>query len=128
MKSHWPESWTGDVRDGYDIAVVKLNKEANLMVPTTDTQGGEFRAGKLFTALGWGLDETGKNPTSLQMADSLVYVNHRKCKELLGDAVKNHSICAGFSDENENTCKGFVFDTLLYAKPLLLKVILAVRC
>ena len=28
------------------------------------------------------------------------------CKDSLGDAVKNHSICAGFS--NENTCKGLM--------------------
>ena len=69
-----------------------------------DKQEGEFRAGKLFTALGWGLNKTGKNPNSLQMTGSLVYVERHHCKEFLGNAVKKHSICAGFS--NENTCKG----------------------
>ena len=103
-ESHWPESWTGNVEDGYDIAVVKLNKEANLTLPSIDTQEGEFPTGKLFTALGWGLNETGRNPNSLQMADSLVYVKHRSCEDFLGDVVKKHSICAGFS--NENICKG----------------------
>ena len=105
-KSYWPESWTGYVEDGYDIAVVKLNKETNLTLPSIDTQGGEFRTGKLFTALGWGRNKTGHFPTSLQMTDSLVYVSNDQCKESLGDAVKNHSICAGLSEENENTCKG----------------------
>ena len=92
--------------DGYDIAVVKLNKKANLKLPSIDTQAGEFRSGKIFTALGWGRNKTGDFPTSLQMADSLVYVSNDQCKESLKDAVKTHSICAGFSEENENTCKG----------------------
>ena len=105
QESHWPESWTGNVKDGYDIAVVKLNKEANFALPSLDTQGGKFRSGKLFAALGWGLNETGRNPNSLQIAANLVYVTNHYCKkEFLGDAVKKHSICAGFA--NENTCKG----------------------
>ena len=107
QESHWPESWTGNVEDGYDIAVVKLDKEANLALPSLDTQGGDFRSGKLFTALGWGVNETGRSPNSLQIAANLVYVTNHYCKEFLGDAVKEHSICAGFA--NENTCKGLVF-------------------
>ena len=105
MKSHWPESWTGDVRDGYDIAVVKLNREANVTLPSMDVQAGEFREGKLFVALGWGLDKTGKKPNSLQMAESLIHVKRDNCEEHLGDAVKNHSICVEFV--NDDTCKGY---------------------
>ena len=104
--SYWHESWAGDVKDGYDIALVKLDRNANLTLPSIDIQGGEFREGKLFTALGWGQDETGNHPNSLQIADSLIYVNHRHCEGFLQDAVKKHSICAGFSGENENTCEG----------------------
>ena len=92
------------MHDGYDIALIKLNKKANLTLPSIDIQGGEFRSGKLFTALGWGLNETGKNPNTLQMAANLVYVKRDNCEDFLGDAVKKFSICAGFS--NENTCKG----------------------
>ena len=103
-ESHWPELWTGNVDDGYDIAVVKLNKEANLTLPSIATQLGEFRSGKLFTALGWGLDEYGNETNSLRMADNLVYAKRNQCREFLGDTVKEHSICAGFS--NENTCRG----------------------
>ena len=105
-ESHWHKSWTGNVEDGYDIALVKLHKEANLTLPSIDKQGGEFRSGKLFAALGWGVNETGKNPNSLQMAGNLVYVKNRDCRVFLGSAVKKHSICAGFS--NENTCKGIM--------------------
>ena len=103
-QSYWPEFWTGDVADGYDIAVVKLKIETNLTLPSIDTQAGEFRSGKLFTALGWGLNKTGKNPNSLQMAENLVYVKHDHCKDFLGDAVKKHSICVGLM--SENTCRG----------------------
>ena len=102
--SHWPDSWTGNVEDGSDIAVVRLNKETNLTLPSIDIQGGEYRSGKLFTALGWGLNETGRHSNTLQMATNLVYVKNHDCKEFLGGAVKKHSICAGFS--NENTCEG----------------------
>ena len=111
QESHWHESWTGNVEDGYDIAVVKLNKEANLTLPSLDTQGGEFHSGKLFTALGWGLNETGRNPNALQIAASLVYVKNRNCREFLGDAVKKHSICAGLA--NENTCRGLILDSII---------------
>ena len=92
------------MEDGYDIAVVKLNKAANVTLPSIDIQRGEFRSGKLFTALGWGVNETGKTPNSLQIAENLVYVKNDYCKDFLGDAVKNHSVCAGFA--NDNTCKG----------------------
>ena len=114
MESHWPESWTGDVHDGYDIAVVRLNKKANLTLPSIATQGGDFRRGKLFTALGWGLNKSGKQPNSLQMADSLLYVRNLECKDFLGDAVKKHSICAGLLSDS---CRGllFVSITLCYA-------------
>ena len=92
------------MKDGYDIAVVKLNKEANLTLPSLDTQGGDFPTGKMFTVLGWGLNKTGKYPNSLQMTNDLVHVEHHICKKLMGNSVKSHSICAGFSPEN--TCEG----------------------
>ena len=81
-----------------------MNKEAKITLPSIDIQGGQFTDGELFTALGWGLDKTGGYPNSLQMADRLVYVKHDQCKGFLGDAVKKHSICAGFG--NQNACKG----------------------
>ena len=92
------------MNDGYDIAVVKLNKQTNLALPSIDTQGGEFPAGKTFTALGWGLNKTGGSPNSLQMTNDLVHVENHICKKLMGESVKSHSICAGFSPEN--TCEG----------------------
>ena len=93
------------MEDGYDIAVVKLNREANLTLPSIDKQEGEFRTGKLFTALGWGLNETGTLSNSLQMTNDLVHVQNDVCERFFGDSVQNHSICAGFSPEN--TCEGF---------------------
>ena len=105
-ESYWPESWTGDVNDGYDIAVVRLNEKANLTVPSIDSQEGEFPVGKLFTALGWGLDKDGEHPNSLQMADKLLYTEHEECEELFEVDIKEHSICAGRL--TENTCKGVI--------------------
>ena len=105
-ESYWPESWTGNEKDGYDIAVVRLNKEANLTLPSIDSQLGEFPGGKTFTALGWGLNESRQQPNSLQMADNLLYVKHRECEEFLEVEVKNHSICAGLL--SEDICEGLM--------------------
>ena len=107
LKSYWPNSWTGDVNDGSDIAVVKLNKETNLTLPLFDQQGGEFPEGESFTTLGWGEDENGNHPTTLQMTSNLQYVNEHDCKEYLEDSVKNHSICAGL--RKQNTCYGLEY-------------------
>ena len=106
MESHWPESWTGDVHDGYDIAVVKLNREANLTLPSINTQRRKLHAGKLFTAVNWGPEETRDQRNSVQMTDSLVYVKHNYCKGFLGDAVRKHSICAGLLSD---ACRGLIF-------------------
>ena len=94
------------MEDGYDIAVVKLNKEANHTLPSIDTQGGEFPSGKFFTSLGWGEDKTGEYPNALQIAETLVYVSHHQCKDFLSDVIQKHMICAGFS--NESVCRGII--------------------
>ena len=107
------------MEDGYDIAVVKLNKKANLPLPSIDTQGDDYRAGTMFTALGWGLDETGKNPNSLKMAENLAYVKQHDCKEFLGDAVKKHSICAG--DSKKNTCRGLMLVSTAFCRSLFME-------
>ena len=118
------------MEDGYDIALVKLHKEANLTLPSIDKQGGKFHPGRSFTALGWGLNETGKYPTSLQMTDGLTYAKHHICKEELQlDFVEGLSICAGFSEKNENTCKGVMLAvSVTICQASLSKVILEVRC
>ena len=106
------------MNDGYDIAVVKLNKEANRSLPSMDIQRGEFRNGKLFAALGWGLSNNGKHPNSLQMTNGLVHVKHHVCKKLLGHSVNRHSICAGFS--RETACEGLEWQEMTLSADLLL--------
>ena len=100
------------MNDGYDIAVVKLNKEANLIEPLFSQQEGEFPEGTLFTALGWGDDGSGNRPNILQMTSKLQYVNEHDCIEFLENSVKNHSICVGL--EESNTCKGLEYESTAF--------------
>ena len=112
------------MEDGYDIAVVRLNRESNLTLPSIDKQKGEFHTGKLFTALDWGVNETGKYPNSLQMTGSLVHVERHHCKEFLGHAVKKHSICAGFFEREHMQRLNAYLSALLSVMHSLLQVIL----
>ena len=104
MAAHVHDSWTGDVHDGYDIAVIKLDRKANITLPGFDRQGGEFKNGQLFTAVGWGKLETGAFPDRLQMAENLAYLHPRYCEEKFDNEMKEHMICAGLMEQD--TCEG----------------------
>ena len=99
--------WTGDHKDGYDIALLKLKDKTKLPLPSIDIQGGDFKNRSVFTALGWGKDEDGLLPDTLQVAE-MEHVDLESCKEVYSNQVMNHTICAGF---DQNACEG----TCLYA-------------
>ena len=104
MAAHVHHSWTGDLHKGYDIAAIKLDRTANITLPGFATQGGEFRHGQEFTAVGWGKTPTGAFPDRLQMADNLVYLPPRRCTEEFGNEMEEQMICAGLM--GEDTCEG----------------------
>ena len=117
MATYVHDSWTRDVNGGYDIAVIKLDRKANITLPAFDRQGGEFRNGRLFTALGWGGTQTGAFPNRLKMAENLVYLPPLSCRERFGYKIDEQMVCAGLM--NEDTCKG---ETYLSSIRLCLKL------
>ena len=97
------DSWTGDVNEGYDIAVIELDREANVTLPVFDRQGGEFRYGQAFTAVGWGRNRKGAFPDRLQMAENLINLPPQRCRKRFGIEFEK-MICAGLM--YEDTCEG----------------------
>jgi len=97
-------SWTGDVNDGFDIGLLKLDRESNATLPAIDTHHTPLSSGDLLTALGWGSTDTQEIATVLQITENLLFILPVRCKEVLDSEFRSHMICAGML--NEDTCKG----------------------
>ena len=97
-------SWTGDVNDGFDVGLLKLDREPDSTIPAIDTHSTPLSSGDLLTVLGWGRTETQLTSDSLQMAENLQYMLPVLCEQELGDIFLEHMICAGLL--NENACEG----------------------
>ena len=95
---------SGSVTDGYDVGLLKLERESDVTLPALDTYGAPLGAGDLLMALGWGSTESQQTADTLQMAENLQYVLPARCRQELGDAYKEHMICAGL--HTEDTCRG----------------------
>lgn len=102
--------WSGNIHDGFDIALARLPKPVkNAIWPSLFKGHDVFGHNTPVSALGWGIHDIRgslqlKPHKFLQMADNLMILNHDLCP---GDAkkyLKDHMICT-FSEE-QNTCKG----------------------
>ena len=98
--------WTGDVANGYDVAVLKLDRDANLTVPRLGTGNVPLEKGEYLAAIGWGLTERGVAAKQLQVAMHLAIVGQDKCKRQPQDVNPSSWICAG--GLHEDTCKGYL--------------------
>ena len=92
------------MHEGYDIAVIELDRKANITLPGFDRQGGEFRDGQLFAAVGWGMTPTGAFPGRLQMSEDLVCLHLRYCEERFDNEIEEQMICVELMDAD--TCQG----------------------
>ena len=98
------EKWSGSVGDGYDIAVLKLDKEANLTLPHLGSANVPMDDGTFFTATGWGTTKKVLAPKYLHVTDELTKESPDKCKEPPVHVDPGSWICAGGS--GEDTCRG----------------------
>ena len=99
------EYWTGEVADGYDIAMLKLDRETDLVLPGLDVYGNVYRPGQVFHAIGWGATRMRVVAKTLQIAQDLFYLNFELCKGFWGNVLENDTmICAGYGQDD--TCKG----------------------
>ena len=104
IDSHVHRDWNGDVDDGFDIAMLKLNREAELISPQIDKKGVLLSQGDYLSAVGWGTTQKADIADVLQMAQRLVYISRNNCERVLDMKLKEHMICAGMLDQD--TCRG----------------------
>ena len=106
--------WTGDILNGFNIGLIKLNKRAKFKRPTIDEKGISLSYETFLTAAGWGKTEKGKPSTVLRFADELIYVSRKRCQQFFRESpkgdedvtIKDHMICAGL--HGMDTCQGKV--------------------
>ncbi|OOF22240.1 hypothetical protein BZJ17_06805 [Salinivibrio sp. IB574] len=118
------EDWTKGAFQ-YDIAVLKLNSKldqsnnaAMLQSYTSTTDTWNVNNGDSFTFRGWGLDENGATPDTMQQTD--IYIDYSHEDMASADYVprvvreSDNSSCTG-----DNNCTYGIFDfiTLLPSKP-----------
>ena len=104
IDSHVHPKWTGQVDDGFDIAMLKLNREADLTSPQIDKKGTLLIQGDYLSAIGWGTTQKADIADVLQIAQRLVYIPQKTCERVLDLKLKEHMICAGMLDQD--TCRG----------------------
>eukprot|EP00210_Caulerpa_lentillifera_P004403 g4201.t1 len=89
--------WDGTVGNGFDIALIKLDRKAKLQVPDLAVYGNVPIPDASFTALGWGANESHDATDKLQIVTGLNFVPKNKCnrdKYWYGLITKD-MICAG---------------------------------
>lgn len=94
--------WTGDVRDGYDAAILTLKRPVNLPVPRLASLGRTLPLGTRLSALGWG--KIGSLfPVDLQIATNLTSIANEKCTQ----REMTESMMCAYS-EDQDTTKGML--------------------
>eukprot|EP00210_Caulerpa_lentillifera_P005360 g5122.t1 len=99
--------WSGDVRDGSDIALCQLDNSANLATPDLANIGDAFTNEDVFSILGWGRTSSiSRLADVLQIGSSLRYVTQSVCNtvQIWTGHITESMICAGLRDPD--TCKG----------------------
>lgn len=93
--------WTGSELEGYDIALIKLNKPYDAFVPHLEAEGNLHNPGKVFSALGWGRNSSESFTDRLQIADLLPFVESTICNRTYWNGqIKDSMICAGTGDQD----------------------------
>ena len=95
--------WNGKANEGFDIAMLKLNREADSPIPEILAKENVLKSGSRFTALGWGGTEISHYSEKLRLTDDLAFVPADICRNN-GYDVDDTMVCAGLS--HENTCRG----------------------
>lgn len=108
-ESSWiHEGFTGDVRMGHDIALLKLSKpSSHLPVKLQEIPDDTGRMEQVAT-IGWGMQEDGTNPVDLRLQSHVAVLPNRFCDSTdgWGSMIKDSMMCAiGFGEE-QDPCQG----------------------
>lgn len=122
MKTFIHPNYTGNVRDGADIALLRLERPSKLQVPRLPSPETTLKDGDTFITLGWGRTTTnGPLPNALQEASGLIFVPNENCnyQDVWNGLIKNDMICAG--GIGGDACKGTGHRFLKHPKILINK-------
>ena len=94
------------MENGFDIALLKLDEEADLTIP--DLVGEEYqpRSGETFAAIGWGVSgESNELSQNLVVVQNLIFIPMRSCNipDYWAGLIKDNMLCAGLG---EDSCEG----------------------
>lgn len=94
--------WNGNISEGYDIALIKLERTSDSPVPELDTKGSVYTLGNVFSALGWEHTSSGGNADVLQIADRLPFVSRLICnrEDYWDNQIMESMICAGTGEQD----------------------------
>ena len=101
------EKWTGNVADGYDVGLLRLDRASTHVPAGLPTSIDTIRGGQRFVALGWGREDDGDND-DLQQAASIEFVRNDFCRldEFWGPIIKDSMLCAFGFDGGQSVCQG----------------------
>lgn len=102
------EDFTGDVRLGNDIALLKLSKpSAHIPVKLPEVLDDMNRMAQVAT-IGWGMQEDGTSPVDLRLQSHVAILPNRYCDsaDAWGAMIKDSMMCAVGFGEEQDTCQG----------------------
>ncbi|CAD7695786.1 unnamed protein product [Ostreobium quekettii] len=103
------EKWTGAVEDGYDIALLRLEKKSKFAKFAIGLPGRcEATGTALFVTLGWGGTENDTTSDALQVAERFKFLTGEDCaaEDLWGSTYQDSMLCAVGGKPGVETCPG----------------------
>eukprot|EP00803_Ostreobium_quekettii_P010026 evm.model.scf_253EXC.11 EVM.evm.TU.scf_253EXC.11 scf_253EXC:91147-98674(+) len=101
------EKWTGAVEDGYDIALLRLEKKSKFAKFAIGLPGRcEATGTALFVTLGWGGTENDTTSDALQVAERFKFLTGEDCaaEDLWGSTYQDSMLCAVGGKPGVETC------------------------
>eukprot|EP00210_Caulerpa_lentillifera_P009321 g8885.t1 len=109
-ETHIHPLWNGNVKNEFDIAVIRLNSTAKLTVPNLASSRYVLAPGEQLSAIGWGATERFIVSEELQIAEAMTFIPLSACnkEKRWNGQIKKSMICAegGYIDTKEGDSGG----------------------
>ena len=103
-RAYWHPKWDSDVKNGFDVGLVRLDRKAVSGGVSFDKDGVRLRYGDLLGMAGWGSTEKKVTASVLQSTEDLPVLSANSCEKSLNATLKGHMICIG--SIGSDTCRG----------------------
>lgn len=94
---HTHGKWESKLEKGCDIALIKLDRVANISVPMLPRQSDTYPIGGGYSVLGWGATDRKKCTDKLQIGIDMQVESEYNCskKDVWGGNITDCMVCAG---------------------------------